>query len=265
MNKISSIDRRESEAIRILRVFSMFSIVLCHILQPLGSRYGDVFNVGVEVFFLISGYLYGHKIIADTKNFYISRIKKIYIPFVVFLIFVLPFYYVIGDFSWYKTLKYLFCLQGIGSYYSGLGHLWFITFILLCYLITPFLQYLRKYSTSIILVMLIVYVYIIGYGLAMGFQKQSEFGMIIHYYDSLSLYIFGYFIASLKENEKYMLEVAVTILMVVMSACFSWNNMELAAYNRVYHTVCGLFLLLACLFICRKYPADRLILASRGG
>lgn len=37
----------------------------------------------------------------------------------------------------------VFCLEGLEYYVHGAEHLWFITIILLCYIITPFLDYLR--------------------------------------------------------------------------------------------------------------------------
>lgn len=264
-NAVNIIDNRESEMIRILRVLSMFSIVVCHIMQPIGALEGDIFNVGVEVFFLISGFLYGHKVIADSMRFYSLRVKKIYIPFLVFFVSVLPFYYIIGDFTWFKTLKYLLCLQGIGSIYSGLGHLWFITFILFCYLITPLLQRFRKYSPVIIGTMIVVYLFLLGNGLKIGAAKESVYGTLMHYYDSFSLYIFGYFLASLKEKQEHELEVLVAVFMIAILAAFSWSNMDIAAYNRGFHTVCGIFVFMLSIFICRRRPENSLFLTSRGG
>lgn len=55
----------ESVAISYLRVLSLMAIVVCHFLQYLDSRWAWVLNLAVQVFFFISGYLYGHKTVTD--------------------------------------------------------------------------------------------------------------------------------------------------------------------------------------------------------
>lgn len=62
----------------------MMSIVICHILQTFDNNYAWVFNVGVQVFLVLSGFLYGHKHIDDWKKWFIARFKKIYIPCLLF-------------------------------------------------------------------------------------------------------------------------------------------------------------------------------------
>ena len=71
--------------ISLLRVVSMFLIILCHIIKyydfiPGSKILGQVFNVGVEIFFLISGYLYAGKMISFYLDWYKERIRKIYFP-----------------------------------------------------------------------------------------------------------------------------------------------------------------------------------------
>ena len=41
----------ESEALILIRVFATCLIVVCHVLQELGSLWAWVFNVGVQIFF----------------------------------------------------------------------------------------------------------------------------------------------------------------------------------------------------------------------
>lgn len=73
----------ESVAISYLRVLSVTAIVACHFLQYLDSRWAWVLNLGVQVFFFISGYLYGHKLVTDWPAWFSRRIRKIYVPFII--------------------------------------------------------------------------------------------------------------------------------------------------------------------------------------
>lgn len=122
-------------------------IISCHIMQYYDLELAWWFNVGVQIFLCISGFLYAQKNINNITDFYSKRLKKILIPY--YLVFI-PFgiiefifardVFVIKDFAkglvLYSTIK-------------GAGHLWFIPTILMCYCITPLLQgYRDKYITE---------------------------------------------------------------------------------------------------------------------
>lgn len=91
------IESSESIAVTYLRTAALISIVSCHILQALDNRWAWVLNIGVQVFFFISGYLYGHKNITDWPNFYKSRLKRVYLPFVTVALFTLFCYKVLAE------------------------------------------------------------------------------------------------------------------------------------------------------------------------
>ena len=59
---------QESHGLVIIRVFAMLSIVVCHLFQSYNHGLAGLFNIGVQVFFVLSGYLYGTKMILDWKN-----------------------------------------------------------------------------------------------------------------------------------------------------------------------------------------------------
>ncbi|MBR4723604.1 MAG: acyltransferase family protein, partial [Clostridia bacterium] len=69
------ISREESNIISVIRVFAMFLIVLCHISYTYGkfAFIGQVFNVGVDVFFIVSGFIYGQKQIECTYKWVKNR------------------------------------------------------------------------------------------------------------------------------------------------------------------------------------------------
>lgn len=132
------------EYISILRVLGMFSIVFCHLFGYLNISFIQQFlNFGVYLFLLISGFLYGNKEIKNYKSWFLSRIKKLLIPFYIFAIPVMIFYYCHNSIDVFEIIKYLFCLQGINFIFAfipfseiePLGNLWFITVIMLCYLL----------------------------------------------------------------------------------------------------------------------------------
>lgn len=102
------------------------------------------FNVGVQIFLCISGFLYGQKDISDVTDFYNKRLKKILIPYyLVFISFgIVEFTFAREAFTLNAFVKGL----ALCATLKGAGHLWFIPTILICYFITPLLQdYRDKY------------------------------------------------------------------------------------------------------------------------
>ena len=132
------------------RVVATIFIVICHVIKyylfvPGHMLLGQFFNVGVPMFIIISGYLYGVK----SQNwggynlgFFIKRILKVSLPVQVFSVILL----ILGLNTPKQTLIYLLNMQGIGflvnvpkSFECGhyLSQTWFVTVILLCYISLP--------------------------------------------------------------------------------------------------------------------------------
>lgn len=137
-NEYKAKQHRDKEwFISALRLISTAFIVLCHILQFYGNFLAWWFNVGVQIFFLISGYLHA------TKS------QKPMIPFInKKLLNLLPDYYIYGlaviaGYSIFlplsdsvKEIAKIVLITGSTSL-SSLAHFWFIPYILFCYLMTP--------------------------------------------------------------------------------------------------------------------------------
>lgn len=85
----------ESAAIVYLRSIAMISIVVGHLFQSLESSLIYVFNVGVQVFLIISGYLYGHRMIVGWRHWFTKRFLKIYLPYLLFILVVMPLLFVL--------------------------------------------------------------------------------------------------------------------------------------------------------------------------
>ncbi len=135
-----SVKRVRELELDFIRVISMFMIILCHFFAEAGMKWGEYFNVGVMIFMFMSGHLsyrrdYGGKWIRD-------RMKRILPEYFIFVIIYLltTVIFLHARYSTKHILINLFILQGLFTE-SGLPnilHLWFITYILICYLLTPF-------------------------------------------------------------------------------------------------------------------------------
>ncbi len=157
----------ESAAINYLRMLAFVLILGDHFFVFLEVPHiSSILVVGVQFFFIISGFLYGKRLINDWKTFFIKRIKKVYIPFVVFLMSMFLIYWVMDPevLNTKKILFYLFNLQGfeflsrrLGDSIPYLSHLWFITILFCCLLVTPLLQWARKYGIWSILIVSLLF------------------------------------------------------------------------------------------------------------
>ena len=81
---------------------SFLMIITCHILQGLNYEAAFYINVGVQIFFFMSGYLYGKKEIDNPKKFYKNRIKRILMPLSMLVIIIIIFERIISN------IKYTF-------------------------------------------------------------------------------------------------------------------------------------------------------------
>ena len=111
--KEMTLTQQESAAISHIRVLAMLSIILCHFLQALNNNYAWLFNIGVQIFLVMSGYLYGNKEIESWSKWYKKRFLRIYVPFILFFIAVLPLYACNQLITLKKVAVYLFDLQGV--------------------------------------------------------------------------------------------------------------------------------------------------------
>ena len=89
---------KQDNLIILLRVFAMILILVCHIVQEHSNEYikmtAQFLNVGVSIFILISGYLYGTKKINENYvQWIIKRAKRILIPLYIFMAYLLLIIY----------------------------------------------------------------------------------------------------------------------------------------------------------------------------
>lgn len=125
-------------SISFIRLLAFCFIVACHIMQFLELELAFWFNVGVQVYLCISGYLYGQRDIDDTIRFYHKRFKRILIPYYIVIIpvILLQFVFASSFINPILAVKVMF----LNDTLRGGGHLWFISTILFCYAITPLIN-----------------------------------------------------------------------------------------------------------------------------
>lgn len=140
--------------ISFLRVIAMLFIVGCHLavessiqMIQLASQF---LNVGVQIFFMISGFLFGYRKADDNVfQWYQRRAKRIFPVYYCFLLILLMIYLITGQKLILKNwIVSICCLQGIQIYLYGAEHLWFLSVLCLCYIITPALNVLRRKSSG---------------------------------------------------------------------------------------------------------------------
>lgn len=121
-------------SISIIRLISMIMIISCHILQGLNNNFAFWINTGVQLFFFVSGFLYGKKKISNIKEFYKKRMEKILFPYIIVFIISLLLEFVLLK-RQYSLKKIFGCIIGFGGFtgnISILSHTWFVSYILLC-------------------------------------------------------------------------------------------------------------------------------------
>ena len=135
--------RERNYAVSLIRAIALLFVFLCHGLQQ--SRItvvGDCFSVCVQMFLVISGWLYGQRTLntpQEKLRFVRKNFGKVLLDYYVYLLlFALPLYIILkpGSVNRDSLFGVLTCSSTIG----GIHHLWYIPYILFCYLLTPALS-----------------------------------------------------------------------------------------------------------------------------
>lgn len=207
--------QRQSIAISYLRVLAIIAVLSCHFLQSVGNRWAWILNIGVQIFFFISGYLYGFKQIDDWPKWYVKRIKRVYIPFIVMVMIFLPLYYTFDSGATFSCVQFIGYISDTQWFVGGgksLEHLWFVTAIFLCYMITPILQGIRRVAP----IMLIL---CFGYGLFEILFIRYELKL----FEPLFIYAIGYLYVNVGEKEKKIFSLTLLAITTMTIALVNWR------------------------------------------
>lgn len=235
-------------SISLIRAFATLSIIACHIMQYFNCYAAKWVNVGVQIFFCISGFLYADKNIGNQIDFYKKRALKLLIPYyIVFMIAVILQLLFASEY-----LKIEEVLGGLVLYkrISGGGHLWFVPVILFAYLILPLLQqinsryvYDKKHFVIVLLAELLMFSiyaevftnfynpswicnFIIGYAIGIDWSKNYikknavilVFGIIAFVFNGMHL-IVDYVVYSFQG-----------ILLIIYNYIFDYSHVALGCF-----------------------------------
>ena len=236
---------KKDKSIQLIRVVAMMLIIFDHLVSytemPMKEVIVQVTNSGVLIFLFISGYLYGNKHINNWKNWFIGRIKKICIPMWIFMVFdFFVEYYKFGFFEIKNIFVYIFNLQGFLGGNIGCHQLWFLSLLMVCYLITPLLQHIKQKEIShkifgILLIVGIVLQLILAYTVNIGMVVGHTLSWCML---AMGCYMIGYFAGNSICNNKIgirgigILTVATILTLIIVLICRRYFDGKII-YDRI--------------------------------
>lgn len=206
-------------AVCLLRILACCMIVWNHLSGHMLNGWGNPLswaNIGVQIFFFMSGWLYSKQEITNPTEWIRRNLEKIYIPYELSLIMILPVisYLTVGNVTTRKTIAAVLGMQGFGFTIEGVGQHWFVSYIILCYFITPTILYrlrckFNRNGTWLWLGIFAILVQIVTIPLALvfNFKVSYIFGYIIGY-----IYGFRYNTDSSQEHEKKIINMFIILV-----------------------------------------------------
>lgn len=241
--------KEEGYAIDIARLCALCFIITCHVLQAYDSIWAFVFNIGVQMFLFISGFLYGRKDTLEIKDFFVGRLRKVYAPYLIYIAITIPIlkWIMHVGVSWQQVLMYVFNLQAFGGAIEGLNHLWFLSILMIGYLLTPGLRWGWQ-KNKYILLSCVAVICILEYVM---FQKMYM------NFTWLLVYVSGLIIGMSRKRIMYFISVLSLIGFVVCSSFIGNVNYLLESANRhLYawvHLFGGIAICSTLLIVCERW------------
>ena len=241
-------------SISFIRCISMLFIILCHLFQYYENEIAWWLNVGVQLFLFISGWLYANKKIDDYKKFYEKEFKKILIPYYIYLLVIsLIYYFFIPDNINLKS--FILSLLLIDTL-NGLSHLWFIRYIILCYLLIPLINNIfkeKKMSVNSLIKLLTVFLVFELIGLV----TKNFFN-----WTWINCFVLGFFVNRYKcDIERFtklkMMFLTTSIFLISVKIIIKYcigiklNGIFLMIFNK-YSNICHLLLCVLLFFLLKK-------------
>lgn len=239
MPEKDKISQSESIALSMVRVFAMALIVSCHVAQCYDLQIAWILNVGVQMFFFMSGFLYGKVDIPSSPfAFYKKRFVKVYLPYLFWVVLVVSVYAIFHLYkpNFWQMVLYLFNLQWFSTPIDGLNHLWFLTVLMVGYLLTPWVKRLLK-KTPLIFISVFLICCVVEFLIVKKFY--SFFAWVALYFMGL---LYGSFYS--KKLSNIVLAVSAVIL-IGLGTLYVSDRLALVDYryfNIWLHWMLGLFL-----------------------
>lgn len=234
-----NIIRGRDHSISLIRLIATLMIVSCHMMQYQDFVLTWWFNVGVQIFLCMSGYLYGRKKFdGDDISFYKKQFTKILIDYYIVMIFVIAIQFILvpSELSLVRVIESLLTYKTL----EGGGHMWYIPYILLCYFLTPFLirlfNRLHEKNKSYPLVVGLLAIMLTCFVIAETF---------IPYFNSawINCYILGLFLGFCQREGKLFLTKSIIGFVLVATVCMNgvqiyidyFSNVELSGATKQYY------------------------------
>lgn len=208
-----SLEKKIDLKISIIRLISLVMIISCHILQFLGMEAAFWLNLGVQIFFFISGFLYGKKDIANVSSFYKNKIIKILLPYTVcaIIVFIIERIFIGVSYGKIFLIGTFAGFQGFMGTLKTLSHTWFVSYILICYLITPVLERIFKDKTTITKNLFVV---ILGIHLSSFYNVTNIIApWLINY---ILGYVYSRYYNKEEKREKYFISIIFSMTLILL-------------------------------------------------
>ncbi|MCP8323164.1 MAG: acyltransferase [Candidatus Methylarchaceae archaeon HK02M2] len=236
-----------------LKGLAIFSVLCNHYVNFYTSlKLSEFANGFIAVFFVLSGYGIYASLSKSSKSgelslsrFYLKRFLRIYPLY--FLSVSIFFFLETGEFNLYTFLAVPF-VQAPGIY-------WFITSLLQCYIIAPFIYLLivklDKLRLLIISLLTLVATYMIYLHYGIGFTRANfvyRFVPLGHIY----LFLGGMILYSIEKPVKTKIHILIALILFLSSVILTRNNSVLFDGSGM---IFGLFLLVSSIYICYAFTS----------
>ena len=211
----------------------------------MGSYLGGTFNC---VFFSLSAILFGEKMSKTNDTiklipFMRQRLYKLAASLWPMLAVALIIFYVIKEPFSAEAALMNFCFMGWFTKLPGLGHLWFVTMIVLCYILFVVLANLRKNISVYWIWPAMIITIICSY--VVSLYKMPGYLFLILFYCSI-LFIYGAYILKWAESVSYWILTSLTwFINGITIMLFYMGQLQNGRLETYYITaMCGILILL---------------------
>lgn len=228
--------KEESLIISLIRLTSCFMIVACHFLQAYNNSWAFVLNVGVQIFLLISGFLYGCRGIKNISQFYKGRLKKVYLPYVIWTIFIgTALFFIVPE---YFSLRHFILQLFTFGRLDGQEHLWFMQILFICYFLLPAFETIRNDKIALLMIWTIIIILFLSF---IFILPNSNLLWIATYY-------IGYALGRWRKSILWIMRLGIICFSIMILKLSNINDFQ--EYNLFGHSLhivlsiiitCGLF------------------------
>jgi len=242
--------------------FSSLLIIIFHLWINIFDRTSNLHNIetfirqtcfiGVDIFFFLSAYSTANIKSSEYKKFIQSRLKKVYIPYIIFAIIAL-FYM-----KW-SAKTFILNILGINLFIKGGGSfLWFIPAIMIVYLFLPLYNKIdskHKITTPIITIIIWLLITII-------LSIYTSFNHIFIFTNRIPIILLGYYFKKYniveKMSKKIYILFSVILTIVGLLILYYFRYLNLSFIKDIFY-ILGIPLTLGLILLISLIPSNKII------